>query len=372
MPVQACKIGEKPGFKWGESGKCYTYEAGNEEASKAAKKKALDQGLAIGEGKLLDSEQELSEITAVEIFAAGTWKGFKFVSEDLEEIASNSNTLLKKEENKPPLKLGHTEKQILKQEDGQPSLGWVRNFRTTGSKLIADLVDIPVVVMNALKKRLYKQLSVELSHSPHFGWFVKGLALLGADLPAVKSLQDLDAYLLSENLELVFSEPIIEKGNMEEKELLKKIEALEAEKKEFQQKEKELKFQSEKDKILFSFQEKVKQGILTPAIFKEIEEDIDKQKASFNDRLTISPEVVLKMSEQKETLLQQERVEMAQQKDGRRVDYIMDEKINEVIANTGKEYIDAVNIAFKANPDLAQEYFEWSNRISDKGLQMYA
>ncbi len=48
MPVNECTLDGKSGYKWGEEGKCYTYAAGDEEAKKAAKKKAAEQGLAIG------------------------------------------------------------------------------------------------------------------------------------------------------------------------------------------------------------------------------------------------------------------------------------------------------------------------------------
>jgi len=46
MPVQQCSEGGKTGFKWGSSGKCYTYTAGDTAGAKAAKKKANAQGFA--------------------------------------------------------------------------------------------------------------------------------------------------------------------------------------------------------------------------------------------------------------------------------------------------------------------------------------
>ncbi len=47
MPLQSCKKDGKPGIKWGESGHCYTYESGNKESKKRARKKALAQMRAI-------------------------------------------------------------------------------------------------------------------------------------------------------------------------------------------------------------------------------------------------------------------------------------------------------------------------------------
>lgn len=49
MPIRSCSENGKPGFKWGESGACYTYTSGNEESIKAAKKKVLAQAVAIGD-----------------------------------------------------------------------------------------------------------------------------------------------------------------------------------------------------------------------------------------------------------------------------------------------------------------------------------
>lgn len=46
MPVMKCQVDNKPGWKWGEHGKCYTYTAGDEAGSDAAKKKAEKQGAA--------------------------------------------------------------------------------------------------------------------------------------------------------------------------------------------------------------------------------------------------------------------------------------------------------------------------------------
>lgn len=47
MPVKSCRSGGKPGLKWGDSGKCYTYTAGNTQSRVAARKRAEKQGRAI-------------------------------------------------------------------------------------------------------------------------------------------------------------------------------------------------------------------------------------------------------------------------------------------------------------------------------------
>jgi len=47
MPVQACQEDGKPGFKWGQQGKCYTYTPGNTRSKAAARLKAEAQGRAV-------------------------------------------------------------------------------------------------------------------------------------------------------------------------------------------------------------------------------------------------------------------------------------------------------------------------------------
>ena len=52
MPVKSCSKDGKPGFKWGDSGACYPYTAGDDASKEAARKKAIAQGAAM---KLADA-----------------------------------------------------------------------------------------------------------------------------------------------------------------------------------------------------------------------------------------------------------------------------------------------------------------------------
>lgn len=47
MPIKQCRREGKPGYKWGDEGKCYTYSSGDEASRKRARKKALAQARAI-------------------------------------------------------------------------------------------------------------------------------------------------------------------------------------------------------------------------------------------------------------------------------------------------------------------------------------
>jgi hypothetical protein len=47
MPVMSCTENDKPGYKYGEGGRCYTYSPDDEDSRKEAKRKAIIQGAAI-------------------------------------------------------------------------------------------------------------------------------------------------------------------------------------------------------------------------------------------------------------------------------------------------------------------------------------
>jgi hypothetical protein len=51
MPVKRCRSNGRPGYKWGDSGKCYTYTPGNKRSRAAAKAKAAKQGKAVKANK---------------------------------------------------------------------------------------------------------------------------------------------------------------------------------------------------------------------------------------------------------------------------------------------------------------------------------
>jgi len=58
MPIKRCFLNGRPGFKYGDSGKCYTYEPGNEESKKAAMAKAQEQRKAVKVSQSKRGEEE--------------------------------------------------------------------------------------------------------------------------------------------------------------------------------------------------------------------------------------------------------------------------------------------------------------------------
>jgi predicted RNase H-like nuclease (RuvC/YqgF family) len=100
----------------------------------------------------------------------------------------------------PPLKFGHS----ADAKPGDPAIGWVKNLRRSGSKLIADFIDLPVAVYEAIKQRSFDTLSCEIfwDYSPDgkktFNRALKAVSLLGADIPAVKNLRPLREVVFGE------------------------------------------------------------------------------------------------------------------------------------------------------------------------------
>lgn len=129
-------------------------------------------------------------INGVEIFAAGTHRGKKYTLQDLDNMveAFNEAGFI------PPLKLGHTEKQSILQNDGLPAAGWVKRLFRKGEKLLADFVNIPPKIFKSIKDGEYRQVSIELwSNFPIEGKILprvlKAVALLGQDIPQIPNLK---------------------------------------------------------------------------------------------------------------------------------------------------------------------------------------
>lgn len=174
-------------------GRCMADSKMNQEYPEA------DQRAAICNTSWKDSKSMANKRSLdVEIFATGLWNGFEFTKEDLNVMAMAFDSL--KEVHKVPLKFGHNDEQPM--TDGQPALGWVSNVWVAGNKLMAKFIDIPETVYSAIKNKLYRHVSVELDigvehKGNYYSWVLSGVALLGADIPAVNTLADLTTYMHS-------------------------------------------------------------------------------------------------------------------------------------------------------------------------------
>lgn len=140
-------------------------------------------------------------LRGVEIFSTGTWNGDSYSESDLDAIVSAHASL----GIIPPLKLGHTEGQkFFGQADGHPALGWAERLYRHGKKLLADFEGIPEALHGLIREKKYRKVSAEIywdyKDSDGRTWprVLRAVALLGADMPAVSNLQDLQTALLAD------------------------------------------------------------------------------------------------------------------------------------------------------------------------------
>ena len=236
-----------------------------------------------------------------EVFAVGTWNGMPFEKTDLNSMAAAFNSLA--DVHKVPLKFGHNDDQPM--TDGQPAIGWVDKVWVEAGKLMAHFTDLPKVVYHAIEKKLYNHVSVELDmgvehKGSYYPWVLSGVALLGADIPAVNTLSDLQAYMSRDGLRfskrLAFTAVSINNGgstmtteaelqaqldaeraknkalsdqnatfSKDKVELEGKIASLEADKSQRDEADKKAKFSAAKDTLVKDMDDLVKAKVITPA-----------------------------------------------------------------------------------------------------------
>jgi len=143
---------------------------------------------------LPDKDYELKSIQGVEIFSAGNWNGDDYTENDLDEMVLAFNNT--SQTSRPALKLGHDDKQKILQNDGYPAAGWIGRLYRKGKKLLADFVDIPEKVYELITRGAYRNVSSEIYwnadvNGMKYGKMLAGVALLGADMPAVSNLSDI-------------------------------------------------------------------------------------------------------------------------------------------------------------------------------------
>jgi len=156
------------------------------------------------------NELETVDIENVEILAVGKWNGVpstkEYTKKDLDEIVRSFKALSSDEKlnYEPPLKLGHDEHQKLLQKDGYPAAGWVKALKRIGNKLVASFGEVPKKIGDIIKAGGYKKVSSEIYHDYAMGDYkfpvvLKAVALLGGDIPAVKTIADIQAQYSQED-----------------------------------------------------------------------------------------------------------------------------------------------------------------------------
>jgi hypothetical protein len=134
----------------------------------------------------------------VEVFQLGRHRGRHYTSKDLDVIVSNFNrystgprALLE-----PPLVIGHEEVQTLTENTGIPALGWVTRLYRRGRSLFATFSHVPRQIARLIRAGRYRHVSAEIYDDPPEGVPGRGkmlrrVAMLGGDLPQIKSIADI-------------------------------------------------------------------------------------------------------------------------------------------------------------------------------------
>lgn len=148
------------------------------------------------------SDLQVVDLPAVEIFAEGSWNGDKYDSNDLQAMIDAFD----KVGFEPTVKAGHADGQDSLNEKeyrkifGAPALGYVSRIYRKGTKLLADLKQVPRQFANLIKAGTYKRVSSEIywSYKDEAGGktyprVLKSIAFLGAEIPALPSLKAIEA-----------------------------------------------------------------------------------------------------------------------------------------------------------------------------------
>lgn len=162
-----------------------------------------------GEWVVEFSEPEMKTIQDVEIFASGMWNGDRFTDDDLNQIVESFKKT--KDKLRPYVKIGHGDSQNLLSKDELPKAGVIENVRKVGSKLIADLVQVPKKVFEVVKRKAFDKISSELfvnidiSGERH-PFALKAVALLGGETPAVHDLNSIMDLFCYEGIAIGYSD----------------------------------------------------------------------------------------------------------------------------------------------------------------------
>ncbi len=148
-------------------------------------------------GRLASRSDETTQLRSIAIFVEGEHRGKKYTSDDLNSMVDNFNKFSTGPRAlvEPPLVIGHEEDQSW---TGIPSMGWVRRLYRRGPTLFADFEGVPRQLADLIRAGRYRHVSAEVYDKPPdgvpgSGRMLRRVALLGGDLPQIKTLADVTA-----------------------------------------------------------------------------------------------------------------------------------------------------------------------------------
>lgn len=135
---------------------------------------------------------DMAELKDIEIFEAGTYRGKKYDDAALDTMVKNFNH--HKDTLKPVAVIGHSEEQDLLTKSDLFSAGTMTSVNRIGSKLVASFKDVPQLLAELINKGAFKRISSEIyDNYKGMGNALRRVAILGGDIPEVKTLQDIAA-----------------------------------------------------------------------------------------------------------------------------------------------------------------------------------
>lgn len=203
-----------------------------------------------------------------EIFRAGNYPQRNVTVEDIKAIAENYDP----EFCEAPVSIFHWGNDF--------AYGWIKDLKVEGEKLMASFKDVTDELKEYVAKKMLKRHSIELYEDlGEKGLYLKGLAMLGKDTPAVKGMQPLQ-FKEAEAVKYDFEELPSFANEFAVEHFKAKADALETEKTKLetdlnQEKSKTQSFASEKEELRFEqrltnfesfLDEKSEAGELPPVI----------------------------------------------------------------------------------------------------------
>jgi len=319
--------------------------------------------------------EQTFNIKGVEIFSTGVWNGDKYTTADLQDMVSNFN----KTGFQPPIKLGHNDEQP-EMKDGEPALGYVSKIYMEGKKLLADFIELPQKIYEAIKRGNYKRVSSEIywnykSDGTVLDKVLKAVALLGSEIPAVTNLESIEglytklgeyrAYYQNKESEIMEKVSVKEYENLQDE--------LEALKKDFEKANNELevtKGQQRADKIKDFVAIHKEAGRILPSFEKELvallenstedkiysytleEKTVELSQFNLVEKIIQSlPKLVefAEISENGEFVVDRQPYQSAGDEVDRRAKLYLEH-------GKADKYADALELVFKDDTDLKAEY----------------
>jgi hypothetical protein len=148
---------------------------------------------------------DVARVDRCEIFAEGVYRDKPYTIEQLDELIRNFDRF--RDLLQPVVVLGHEEDQTFLDRTDLPAAGIVERIWRVDGKLFADFAEVPVPIAQLIRSGAYRKVSIEHYDAErpfdagdgnvYSDLILRRVALLGGEIPQVKSLADLPVPVFS-------------------------------------------------------------------------------------------------------------------------------------------------------------------------------